>query len=94
MVGRFRLEPSSVDLICFGQSLSTDADVDVAAAKRAICKEMPNVLPALKSISEGGLSYTIDTDNLLLWYSALCAETGEPNLLQTKSRISDASSRW
>lgn len=93
MVGRFMIEPSSADLICVGQGIDPFEVVDPVRAKAAICKELPNVLPGLKSLSEGGLSYSVDMDNLRSWYANLCVETGLPNLI-ARSSISDASKKW
>ena len=88
---KFNLEEKDVDLILINQNLSSEDDVDVKVAKKALCKEIPTLIP-LNNISEGGFSLSWNVDLIKFWYSQTCRELGLVDL--SKPQIRNKSNLW
>jgi hypothetical protein len=93
-VARFQLTTADTDLILANSAAlipDPDADVEVATAKQALCKEFASLIP-LANISEGGYSISWNWEALKLWYNSTCAELGLVPVDQPKIR--NRSNAW
>lgn len=91
---RFSVSDEDIDLILANQSSAIpdpDAQADPTVAKKALCKEIANVLP-LSNVTEGGYSVSWNWDAIKFWYSATCAELGLTDA--TKPQIRNRSFMW
>lgn len=94
MLSKFMLGQKDIDLIILNQGLKGDEEVkDTKALKTAVYREMSMILPAA-NVSEGQFSVSWNLEALRLWYSSLCRELGQEDLLNPAPKVSDKSNRW
>ena len=93
---RFNVSPSDIDLILINQASSipdADAEVDTIIARKAICKEFALLIPTYTSMTEGGMTLSVNIEGLKMWYKATCAEVGIPDSI-SRPTVRNKSNIW
>lgn len=91
---RFDIDNTDVELLLTNQQgaiPNPDEEVDVAAAKRALCSEFGSIIP-LANISEGGYSVSWNWEAIKFWYNQTCGELGITPV--TTPKVRNRSNRW
>ena len=94
-LNRFNVDENTINLLLINQGqiiADPDVEVDVKAAKLAICRELAMLIPTWSQISEGDSSVSLNMDAIKMWYEQLCDELGI--VPSTRVIVSNISYRW
>lgn len=94
----FQAQESDIDFLIASQGLTgTDTldDTNKKAVRLAIYEQIPLLIAGVQTkVSEGGYTVEYSLDALYRWYNLLAKELGKPDLLNSKPKIKNLSSRW
>lgn len=94
---KFSLSADDITLLLANQSgliPNPDEEADIVTAKTAVCKEFANLIPFYSSMSEGGLTITVNLDAMKFWLTSTAAEIGLDVSGVTQPKIRNRSNIW